>query len=271
VAREQFAYSETAPLLNLLDQVVHRSGVSRGQAFDDFLQMSVCSLSGGRMEEQYLATVEKYCKGAKGKRGVDSLAELFGRMVAAMEYTRDNIKDILGDLFVGAISYGEAGQYFSPMPICRVMARLTIDDLSEEAAKVKKTVCDPACGSGRMLLAVAETYRHFEFIGQDIDLRCTRMTAINLALRNLYGYAVCGNSLSDEVRCVYRTGFNGLGFVREATVAELHQQFGEDPQKESSSGTTNAAEDNSATESLSTNTTSNAKTDNSARKQLRLF
>lgn len=47
------------------------------------------------------------------------------------------------------------------------------------------------------------------------------MTAINLALRNLYGYVLWGNSLgSERPKLVYRTGFNLRGFVRELTIGE---------------------------------------------------
>ena len=41
------------------------------------------------------------------------------------------------------------------------------------------------------------------------------MTAINLALRNLYGQVVLGDSLRNEQRLVYQTGFNGKGFIAE--------------------------------------------------------
>ena len=45
-----------------------------------------------------------------------------------------------------------------------------------------------------------------DFVGQDVDLRCTRMTAINLALRNYYGHVVCGNSLGNTASLIYETG-----------------------------------------------------------------
>ena len=53
------------------------------------------------------------------------------------------------------------------------------------------------------------------FYGQDIDLRCVRMTALNLAFQNLYGFVVWGNSLTMEQRLAYRTGFDGRGFLAE--------------------------------------------------------
>lgn len=145
--------------------------MSRGQAFEDFLQMTVCTLSGGRMEATYLEIVKKHSAGKQGSRGCDRLAELFGALVHHSEQTRGKIKDLLGDLFQGALTYGEAGQFLTPPSVCRAMARMTISDLSQAEASERKMVCDPCCGSGRMLLAVAEVHRHWEFTGQDIDLR----------------------------------------------------------------------------------------------------
>ena len=220
MAKEQFLHPETADLLKTLDEAARRSGVSRGQAFEDFLHMAVCALSGGRMEEEYLAVVKKHSDGKPGRRGVDSLAALYGQAVAAMEQTRDEMKDVLGDLFQGGITYGEHGQFLTPEHLCRAMARLTIGDIPEEEAREQKSVCDPASGSGRMLLAVAEMQPHWLFVGQDVDLRCVRLTAINLALRNLYGYVIWGNSFSNERRLVYRTGFDLQGFLREVPVED---------------------------------------------------
>jgi hypothetical protein len=111
VPKESFLYPETKPIFDLVEEASRRSGVSRGQAFEDFLHMSLCSLSGGQMEEQYMATVQKHTAGKQGRRGCDSIAHAFGSLVDAMEKTR---KDILGDMFQGGITYGEAGQFISP-------------------------------------------------------------------------------------------------------------------------------------------------------------
>ena len=96
-----------------------------------------------------------------------------------------------------------------------MMARMMVSDVPEEERHTVKRVGDPACGSGRMLLAVAEMQPHWHFVGQDVDLRCVRMCAINLTLRNLSGYVIHGNSLTDERRLVYRTGFDLVGFISE--------------------------------------------------------
>lgn len=220
--RESFSYPGTHKLFDLLQDVSQCSGVSRAQAFEDFLQMTLCALSGGAMEAEYLATVQKHAHGEKGSRGCDRLAAAFGELIAQMEDTRDNLRDVLGDLFQGAITYGEAGQFLTPEPICRMMAQVLLAEAPQatERAGERRRVFDPCCGSGRLLLAVAETDRTFDFVGQDVDLRCVRMTAINLALRNLYGYVIHGDSLRCEEKRVYRSGFNGRGFVREIPIRD---------------------------------------------------
>ena len=113
--KESFLYPETKPVFDLIEEASRRSGVSRGQAFEDFVHMSLCALSGGQMEDQYMTTVKKHSEGKKGKRGCDSIAHAFGTLVDAMEKTR---LDILGDLFQGGITYGEAGQFLSPEAVC---------------------------------------------------------------------------------------------------------------------------------------------------------
>lgn len=165
--KESFLYPETKPIFDLVEETSQRSGVSRGQAFEDFLLMSLSALSGGQMEDQYMQTVQRHAAGELRKRGYDSIAQAFARLVTAMEETR---KDILGDLFQGAITYGEAGQFLTPESICEFMASMSLGAAPTSTTE-KKTVADCCCGSGRMLLAAAEIQPGWEFIGQDVDLR----------------------------------------------------------------------------------------------------
>lgn len=127
---------------------------------------------------------------------------MFAKLAALMEQTRD----ILGDVFQVAITRGEHGQFLTPESLCTLMAELS----GPEGA----TVHDCCCGSGRLLLAAAQVNRNRLFIGQDIDLRCVKMTAINLALRNLYGYVIWGDSLRKERKLIYQTGFASRGVIR---------------------------------------------------------
>ncbi len=200
--KESFLYPETQSLFQQLEEVSQRSGVSRGAAFEDFLGCTVAALGRPLMEEEYLETIEKHKAGRRGKRGVDTLAAMFGNLVKIMDETR---VDVLGDLFQGAITYGERGQFMTPQPICDAVARMSLPE-EKTGLDGRRTVADPCVGSGRMLLAASEVQPHWHFVGVDVDLRCVRMTAINLALRNLYGHAVWGNSLANEANSIYETG-----------------------------------------------------------------
>ena len=200
--KESFAYRDTPSLFKQLEEVSQRSGLSRGQAFEDFLHVAVCALGHPLMEDEYLETVERHKDGSRGKRGVDVLAQMFGNLVSIIDRTRE---DVLGDLFQGAISYGEKGQFLSPEPVCRMLCRMSIPAEST-GIEGRRSVNDPCCGSGRMLLAAAELQPHWHFVGQDVDLRCTRMTAINLALRNHYGHVACANTLTLTTNQIYETG-----------------------------------------------------------------
>ncbi len=204
--KEFFTHPQSAQLVATFDEIARKHS-SREQVFDDFLTLAVCSLAGGTMEEEYLRTVKPYTEGRPGKRSIDKIVRVYARVVELMEETRE---DILGDIFQGAITRGQGGQYFTPQPICDLMAQLAGHDSEGD----DKTVCDPACGSGRMLLAAAKVDRNRRFVGVDIDHRCVRICALNLALWNLYGQVIWGNSLKDERKLIYETGFNGRSAIR---------------------------------------------------------
>ncbi|MEP3833096.1 N-6 DNA methylase [Rhodopirellula bahusiensis] len=129
----------------------------------------------------------------------------------------DTGQDVLGDVFQGAITYGENGQFFTPDSVCNLMANLAVPaDRTDEP----RTITDPACGSGRQLLAVAKHQPHWDFTGRDVDHRCVQMTAINMGLNGLRGWAAWQNTLTLETQRVYKVGFNRFGgVIRELPVA----------------------------------------------------
>ncbi len=71
-------------------------------------------------------------------------------------------------------------------------------DLADSYAHLRPiTVCDPACGSGVMLLAFAAAcprwaldYAVVRFYGQDVDRTCVKMARANMMLYALNGYSI---------------------------------------------------------------------------------
>ncbi len=225
MAKEHFFYAETPKLFKKLEALSRRSGVSRGQAFEDWLTAMVCALAAETKEEEYLAMAERHKRGKAGERVIDLISEMFGRLVYAMSETD---ADLLGDLFEGALTYGEHGQFLTPETLASFMARLSVDADARPTADAPLLVNDACCGTGRMLLEAAKINPHVELVGQDIDPRCVKITAINLGLRSRYGWVTCGNTLTDKTQFAYRVGSfyhetqNGVrrGVIREVPIEQ---------------------------------------------------
>ena len=107
-------------------------------------------------------------------------------------------RDILGELFMRLdVNSVRAGQFMSPFPIAEMMARMEFSRESFEALVAEKgevSVCDPAVGSGVMLLAFSKVVhaelgrpalRYLKLYGTDIDERCVLMTRIQLRMNGL--------------------------------------------------------------------------------------
>lgn len=221
MAKEQFFHAATQPLFKKLEQLSHRSSVSRGQAFEDWLTAMVCALAAETKEDEYLAMVERHKAGIKGQRGIDLMGQMFGDLINAIS-REDN--DLLGDLFQGSVSYGENSLYVTPAAVASLMARLSLGNEVREDDE-PPTIYDPCCGTGVLLMEAGKISPRSELVGQDIDARCAKITAINLGLRSHYGWVMCGNTLSGETRFVYRVGSffhespNGLrrGVIRDVS------------------------------------------------------
>ncbi|MBV5313615.1 MAG: SAM-dependent DNA methyltransferase [Prolixibacteraceae bacterium] len=168
-----------------MQQLARRNSISN--VFIDFLEMSVCALSLGAMETRYLEIVGRY-----DKQEVNSMADAFAALVMEMDNHGEGLRDILGDFFMEHISHGHNGQFFTPEPICEMMARMT------NPIEPGSRVLDCACGSGRTLLAAAEINRNASFYGADVDRNCAMMCLINFCLNGMLGEVAWMNSLSNE-------------------------------------------------------------------------
>ena len=116
-------------------------------------------------------------------------------------------EEALGPLYEEYAANHYTGQYFTPSTVARLMARIT-HTAPPETGRFKRL--DPACGAGACLIAAAKE-QTFEqngraiFVGQDIDLNCARMTALNLMFFNLGRCGSVGQSPCLEVREAWET------------------------------------------------------------------
>ncbi|MDB4921228.1 N-6 DNA methylase [Mucilaginibacter sp.] len=141
------------------------------------------------------------------------LVELYTEIGALSE----EFGDPIGALYEAEISKGKNGQFFTPDPICDFMAMMAgIESLQND-----KTVYDPACGSGRMLLAAAKINRRLKFYGADIDEVCCKMTVVNMLLNSLTG-EVCH---IDTLRNTFFKGYKLLTVLKNGYYHPFYKEF----------------------------------------------
>lgn len=138
-------------------------------------------------ENEYLRIINKYS---------DEERELFSQILTSLveEYEKaEEPIDILGDIYENLeLTKKGSAQFFTPLEVCKVMAKITINkEENENSIKDKGyiNVSDPACGSGRNLYAAYNelldsniSNNNILLVGDDIDLTCCCMTYIQLSL-----------------------------------------------------------------------------------------
>ena len=169
----------------LMEQLARRHGVQA--VFSDFLTLLMCAFSLGQREEEYLKIIRKYEKPEAYK-----ISEALAALVIEMTGDGTGMVDVLGDYFEQHLSYGKNGQFFTPQHLCDLMARLM------NPTSPTDRIADPACGSGRLLMAMAKVNRFATFYGADNDRNCACMCAINMCLNGMYGEVAWMNSITNQ-------------------------------------------------------------------------
>ena len=163
-------------------------------------------------KNRYLEIVRNY-----EKPDAYLMSEAFGALVIEMDNDGKGLKDCFGDFYMEYISLGHNGQFFTPEPICELMARIS------NPAGFGKRVADCCCGSGRMLLAAAKISRDSLFFGADIDRTCALMCLINLCLNGLLGEVCWMDTLMNRFYAGWRIELHPehvVPYIRQITKEE---------------------------------------------------
>ena len=105
--------------------------------------------------------------------------------------------DAFGDLFMAISSKSGRqvnGQFFTPPDICDLMVLCT--DSGETATG--KRICDPTCGSGRLLLAYHVRHLGNYLVAEDLNHTCCLMTVCNMLVHGCIGEVIHHDSLCPE-------------------------------------------------------------------------
>jgi hypothetical protein len=155
-----------------------------------------------RLEQLYLERIKPYSK--------DELMA-FSEMLAIVISALGNgmgYSDFLGEIAGEAELLNKgSGQFFTPYHLCQAITRMTLGDV-DKVIKEKGiiAVCEPASGSGSMVIASAEEVDmqgidprvHMQFDCTDISRDAFNMTYIQLSALGLQAMVRHGNTLSNE-------------------------------------------------------------------------
>jgi hypothetical protein len=205
-AQPHDAQDHQQELLKLLGTLAYRH--SAWQVFVDFAEAAAISMSNAvdwsqrdMREQRYMTIVERYKP--------DELAA-FPKMLAEVVMTlEEEPADVLGRTFHDLELHNKwSGQYFSPYPLCRMMAKITLGSKEELATRIAErgfvTAQEPAVGSGAMVIALAHEMRelginyqqHLHVTAVDVDVKCVHMSYVQFSLLHIPAVIVHGNSLS---------------------------------------------------------------------------
>ena len=188
--------SELKDFARVFDKICYRHG-DYGRCFNDFIDLWTAGMLvhgdpelADRMKKQY------------GK-DYDLFFELQREMILA--YSKKIYNDGLWydgfGLFYETIAsrYKSSylGQFFTPAPICDLMAQIT-------QPKDAETVMDCCSGSGRLILSAKIICPTAKFYACDVDPICSKMTALNMALHGCIGESSCMDALRMQWKYGYR-------------------------------------------------------------------
>ena len=167
------------------------------RVFDDFLSVTVCAFHQTNLasqlqqkdeanETRYFEVINPY-----NRDELNGFAEALALLkVSAQRYPYG---DLLGRYYTEHITQGHNGQYFTPEGVAGLIAGLSVD---RDNPPTGKTIYDPACGSGRLLLEFARVAPNNAFYGNDLSITCAKMTALNMMFNGLVGEAAAMNTIT---------------------------------------------------------------------------
>lgn len=176
--------------------------------FGDWCECAAISMSKAvdrtqfdKRERRYLEIAGKY-----DNRILATFSKILGEVVMALE---DGPQDILGATVHALELHNKArGQFFTPYPICQMMARMVAGNRDEMQRAITRRgfmiAQEPAVGSGAMIIALAEAIMEAGFNYQqllhvtavDIDRRAVHMAYVQFSLLHIPATIIVGDSLA---------------------------------------------------------------------------
>jgi len=192
--------------------------VPKGASFQDMIALKGKSDIGDQINKKIIAPLKAANKLSEmpdfndagklgsGKEMVDKLTDLISIFEnKALDFSKNRAEgdDILGDAYeylmrhFATESGKSKGQFYTPAEVSRIMAQVL--GIREAKTSNATTVYDPTCGSGSLLLKVADEARtKLTIYGQEKDATTAGLARMNMILHgNAEAQVVQGNTLTD--------------------------------------------------------------------------
>jgi type I restriction enzyme M protein len=150
------------------------------------------STMGTESEEDFTALFEDMdLQSTKLGRSVSSRNELIAKVLAHLnkiDFKLEDAKvDVLGDAYeylIGQFAAGagkKAGEFYTPQQVSTILAKIVTTGKSK-----LRSVYDPTCGSGSLLLRVAKEVKVAEFYGQEMNRTTFNLCRMNMILHGVH-------------------------------------------------------------------------------------
>lgn len=179
------------------------------ETFRSFCKMAACAVSAGQREAEYLEEAKRWIA-----EELSGFSECLAELTEEME--KQPFRDLLGPIYmeIGSKSSKNGnGEFYTPQEVAKLMVKMTIGKDSVPLDR-PMTLQEPACGSGGIVLMVAEHLVDLGYTPLNMQVTCIDvsrlacdMCFINLTLWGIPATVVHGNALSLETWGQWQTIF----------------------------------------------------------------
>jgi len=167
--QEKFILEDLKNVLNTIEQT------SMGTASEDDFK--------GLFDDVDLASTKL---GARENQKNDVIVEVL-TLLAGIDFKLEDAKsDVLGDAYeylIGEFAAGagkKGGEFYTPAQVSRLLARIVTTD-----KKRVRSVYDPTCGSGSLLLRIGEYVEVADYFGQELNPTTYNLGRMNMILHGV--------------------------------------------------------------------------------------